>query len=73
MPATAQGAPVDSEREMCSVGEVAARFGVDPRLIYAGVRRGEIKTVRIGHRILIPRVVVDRMTNPDHGPEVRNG
>lgn len=35
--------------------EVARLFGVDPRTVTQGIRSGEIPSIRIGRRVVIPR------------------
>jgi len=47
--------------EALSVDEAAKVLGISRALAYEGVRRGEIPSVRIGSRILIPRRGLDAM------------
>lgn len=49
------------ERETQSVAEVAARLGVHENTIRNWVRSGEVPAVRLGRRVLVPRVVIDRL------------
>ena len=44
---------------MMSVNEVAARWGVAIRTIYAAIERGEIKVLRVGKTIRISRSHVE--------------
>jgi excisionase family DNA binding protein len=45
----------DSPRDTYTVAEVAARLGVSDVTVYAACNRGEIPTLRLGKRYLIPR------------------
>ena len=47
-----------SERLTYTVVEAAKAIGVSRGLAYELVRRGELRTVRVGHRILVPRDAV---------------
>jgi excisionase family DNA binding protein len=49
------------EREVLTVEEVAKRLGLGRNSAYEGVARGEIPSIRVGRRILVPRVAIDRM------------
>ena len=50
-----------------TVEEAAALLGISRAFAYEAVRRGEIPSIRIGRRVLIPRVALDRLVN---SPEV---
>lgn len=57
------GAPtrsVGGERLAYSVREVADALGTSPDLVRALVRRGELRGVRLGRRVVIPAVELDR-------------
>jgi excisionase family DNA binding protein len=41
--------------------ETAHALGVGKNAIYQAARRGEIPTLRIGRRILVPRAALDRL------------
>ncbi len=45
-----------------TVAEAAKLLGIGRNLAYEGVKRGEIPSIRIGDRILIPRASIGRMT-----------
>ena len=49
------------ERETQSVAEVAARLGVHENTIRNWVRSGEVPAIRLGRKVLVPRVVIDRL------------
>jgi len=44
-----------------TVAEAADLLGIGLRQAYTGVRAGEIPSVRIGHRILVPRSQLNRL------------
>jgi len=48
-------APARREPEVVTVKEFAARYGLSLPAAYAHVARRNIRTVRLGRRILIPR------------------
>jgi excisionase family DNA binding protein len=51
-----------------SVGEVAAMLGVSRGTVYRSVKHGEIATVRIGSRIVIPAAALAKLlvTDDEH-------
>jgi len=53
------------EAETLSVTEAAALLGIGRDLAYRAAARGEIPTVRIGRRLLIPRHQLTRMLRGD--------
>jgi len=44
-----------------TVPQAAELLGISSNAAYIGVKRGHIPSVRIGRRILIPRVALERM------------
>ena len=50
-----------NQRETFNVPEAAGKLGVSPALIYKAVSAGEIKSIRVGGRILIPRYVIEQL------------
>jgi excisionase family DNA binding protein len=50
-----------SERDVYSVPEVAARLGVDRNTAYQAIKEGQIPSIRVGHRILVPRAAFERL------------
>lgn len=48
-------------RETFTVDEVAKRLGVVPDTIYRAAKRGDIPTIRVGRKVLIPRVAFERL------------
>ena len=53
----------NSERKTLTVEEAAKELGLGKNAAYEGVRTGQIPSVRIGRRILVPRVALDRLLN----------
>ena len=51
----------NSERLTITVDEAAARLGLSRNGAYEAVRRGEIPSLRIGRRVLVPRAALERM------------
>lgn len=54
-----------------TVEEAAALLGISPRSAYRAAASGEIPTIRIGRRILVPTALIHRMLgiNETHGSE----
>lgn len=48
-------------KQAFSVQEAAEIFGISPITVYRLVRRGELKAVRFGRRVRIPRSEVERL------------
>ena len=49
------------ERLTLTVEEAAALIGISRAFAYEAVRRGEIPSIRIGRRVLVPRAALDRL------------
>jgi excisionase family DNA binding protein len=52
---------VESSRLTLSVPETAALLGISRALAYQLVARGELPSLRLGGRILVPRHALDRL------------
>lgn len=52
--------PLSSGRLTLTVEEFAAAVGISRNLAYDGVRSGAVPHIRVGRRILIPRIAVER-------------
>lgn len=52
---------MDSDRKAVSVVEAARILGIGRNLAYEGVARGEIPSIRVGGRILIPVAALNQM------------
>jgi len=51
----------DTARLVLSVKEARGRLGLSRGLMYEALRTGQIPSIRIGRRILIPRVALERL------------
>ncbi len=51
----------DSKNLVYSVAEAGKRLGLSRGLMYEAIRTGQIPSIRIGRRILIPCVALDRL------------
>ena len=49
------------ERKKMTVPEAAKVLGIGLSIAYEAARNGELPTIRIGKRILVPIVALDRM------------
>lgn len=49
------------DRLTVSVAEAGRRLGISRGLMYEAIRRGEIPSIRIGRRILIPVAPLDKL------------
>jgi excisionase family DNA binding protein len=50
-----------SDRMTLTITEAAKALGIGRNAGYEAARRGEIPTIRIGKRLLVPRVALERM------------
>ena len=49
-----------------TVEEVAATLGISRAFAYEAVRRGEIPSIRIGRRVLVPRAALERLIDGEN-------
>lgn len=49
------------ERSTMTVEEAAAVLGISRTTAYECVRRGELRAVRLGRRLVVPRLAVDQL------------
>ncbi len=49
------------ERDVLTIEEAAQRLGIARGSAYEAARRGEIPVIRIGRRLLVPRLAFERM------------
>jgi excisionase family DNA binding protein len=54
------------ERKAVNVSEAARVLGLHPHTVRALVERGELYSVRVGKRILIPVAELDRFLEPQN-------
>jgi excisionase family DNA binding protein len=50
-----------SERQVYTVDEAGVKLGLARNSAYEAVKRGEIPSIRIGRRILVPKAAFDEM------------
>lgn len=51
----------EGEKLTYSIPEVARLFGIGRNQAYEAAERGDIPTVKIGHRLLVPKAALSRM------------
>jgi len=56
--------PFDSFRLGCSVTEAAEMLGVSRDTVYRLIARGEIPARRLGRRLVIPVIALERLLDP---------
>jgi len=49
-----------------TVTECAKRLGIGRNSAYEAISRGEIPVIRIGKRLLVPKVAFEKMLSGDH-------
>ncbi len=57
------------ERRTMDVAEAAEALGVSKVCLYEAIRRGEIKAIRVGRRVLVARATLERILQGDEWPE----
>ena len=55
---------VFQERLTCTVEEAARMLGISRSLAYDALKRGDIPSVKIGRRILVPIALLHQMLSP---------
>ena len=60
----------DANRLTLSVEEAGKMLGLSRGLMYEAVRTGQIPSIRIGRRILIPRAALHRMLKDAVGHDI---
>ena len=55
------------QRSTLTVEEAAEMLGLSRAFAYEAVNRGEIPAIRIGRRILVPKVALERLLNSADG------
>jgi len=51
----------DQTRATLSIDETALYLGISRQSAYEAARRGDIPTIRIGRRILVPRAALEQL------------
>lgn len=49
------------QRQTMTIEEAAQALGISRGSAYEGARRGDIPTVRVGRRLLVPRAALERL------------
>ena len=57
---------IDNNRLAYSPGEAAHALGLSINNVYTLVREGKLPSLRLGKRLLIPRVELERLLRQDH-------
>lgn len=57
----------DILRATATIAEAAQRLGIGRNAAYEAAERGDIPSIRIGKRILVPLAALDRMLGIDSG------
>jgi excisionase family DNA binding protein len=61
----------DQERQTVTVEEAARILGVGRNSAYAAAERGDLPTIRLGRRLVVPRAALERLLeqpNTDRDP-----
>lgn len=61
------------ERQTLTVAQAARVLGIGRNQAYEAVRRGEIPSVRIGRRIVVPRAALERLLGLSPGRDREDG
>jgi|SoiMethySBSTD1v2_1073268.scaffolds.fasta_scaffold2604252_1 excisionase family DNA binding protein len=57
------------EREIYTMYEVADLLGIGLHAAYRAAKRGDIPTIRIGFRILVPKIALNRLLAGTAAPD----
>jgi excisionase family DNA binding protein len=60
-PCSSDRAGCESDRETITLSEAAKRLGIGRNQAYMAAAKGEIPTIRIGRRWLVPRAPFERL------------
>ena len=60
---------LSESRKTLTVDETASALGISRNAAYEGVRRGEIPSIRVGRRLLVPRPALERMLEQADEPK----
>ena len=64
-PTYTKGATVSDERKTCTVPEAGRMLGIGRAASYEAAHRGEIPTLRIGRKIVVPLAALNRLLSGD--------
>lgn len=51
----------DTEKQTLTVAEAAQALGISKSAAYAAANKGDLPTIRIGRKILVPKVQLERL------------
>ena len=62
---------MEPQRDTLTVSEAAERLGIHRLTAYSAIRRGgfPVDVIKVGRRLVVPRVALDRLLNGDSGTE----
>ena len=58
---------MEEVRMTFTIQEAAARLGIGRNAAYEAANRGDIPTIKIGKRLLVPKAALDRMLDVGRG------
>lgn len=64
-----KGSQTEAASLVYTVDGFAKLFNISRAAAYQAVKRGEVPSIRIGRRLVIPKAGVDRMLAGNHQPE----
>ena len=56
----------EHERDVLTVPEAGRRLGLGVRAAYGAAHRGEIPILRLGRRLVVPKVALEKMLGEVH-------
>ncbi len=57
---------MDKRKLTLNVNEVSICLGIGRNSVYEAIARGEIPVIRIGKRLLVPKIALEKMLSGDH-------
>lgn len=66
--ASSQELGTPQRRLTCSIGEAGALLGIGRASAYEAARTGQIPTIRLGRRLVVPRAALERLLNGEPRP-----
>lgn len=58
-----------ADRKVMTVPEAGQKLGISRNSAYQAAREGQIPTIRIGRRLLVPVAAFERFLDGDHQPK----
>jgi len=62
---------MQNDKAVLTVNETAQLLGLSRNSAYQGIIRGEIPSIKVGKRILVPKVALEQMLNGARGITAR--